>query len=61
MGKKWDVHNIITGVTKEMVEALPKGLRCVDNKIKVPKWPHPLYDKYYNWCGKFGIGNGFSL
>ena len=58
MGKKWDEHWILTGVTKEMKDALPKGLKCVDNKIKVPEWPHKLNDKYYEWCVKFGIGNG---
>jgi len=61
MAQKWSEHQIITGVTKEMKEALPKGLRCVDNKIKVPDYPHPLYNEFYEWCKKFGIGNGFSL
>ena len=61
MGQKWEVHYIITGVTKEMKATLPKGLRCINNKIKVPESPHSLYNKYYKWCIKFGIGNGFSL
>ena len=61
MGQKWEIHHIITGVTEEMKAALPEGLRCENDKIKVPAWPHPLYDEYYKWCVKFGIGNGFSL
>lgn len=61
MGKKWDEHHIITGVSKKMKDALPKGLRCVNDKIKVPDWPHPLHNKFQKWCIKFGITNGFSL
>jgi len=61
MNKNWDEHHIITGVRKEMEEALPKELKCVNNKIKVPSYPHPLNKKFKDWCRKFGIGNGFSI
>ncbi|MDD2730917.1 MAG: hypothetical protein PHW33_02210 [Candidatus Portnoybacteria bacterium] len=61
MSRKWAVHHIITGVTEKMKKVLPKGLRCANDKIKVPEWPHPLNDKFYKWCLKFGIGSGFSL
>ena len=27
MGREWNVHNIITGVTKEMKAALPRNLK----------------------------------
>lgn len=58
---KWQTHYIITGVTEKMKNSLPKGLRCVNDKIKVPDWPHPLNGEFQNWCVKFGITNGFAL
>ncbi len=61
MAIKWERHTIITGVTEEMKKALPRGLRCKDNMIKVPPSPHPLNRKYLEWCRKFGIGNGFLV
>lgn len=60
-GKKWVEHSIITGVTEEMKKTLPKGLKCVNNKIKVPAWPHPLNDKFQEWCRQVCLTDGFSL
>lgn len=60
--EKWEEHRIITGKPNE---PLPKGLKgsmeggCFI--VKVPEYPHPLHDKYMEWCRKTSITNGFSL
>jgi hypothetical protein len=52
------IHHIITGVSEKMKKDLPRGLKCVDNKIRVPE----SKDKdFYDWCVRHGIGNGFRL
>ena len=58
----WDIHTIITGISREMEEDLPRGLRVYNgNKIKVPPRGHKLYYEYMGWCRRNGIGNGFGL